>query len=161
MNKILIVEDEKDIRENIEDILPIISKLEKTHDSTVQLFRADRIFGIEHLQTAAELATRAWAGSPRTKTLGMEIMLYAAAERQISGAIDKLGIQDDTTEIAIITVGQISFEEVLTALNLQSAEVLGAEGKDYSIFHITEEEIKLASIPELVLERMALSELNR
>ncbi len=145
----------------IEDILPIISKLENQHDSTVQLFRADRIFGKEHLQTAAEMATRAWAGSPRTKTLGMEIMLYAAAERQISGAINKLGFIPEITEFAIVTIGQISPTDVLKALNLQSADVLGAEGKDYSIFDISQEEIKMASIPDLVLERIALSELNR
>jgi len=146
---------------NIDDILLTISNLEKQYDSTVQLFRADRIFGKEHLQTAIELANRAWASNPRTKTLGMEILLYAAAERQINNAIDKLGMTPKITEFVIVTVGQISQEEVLTALNLQTADVLGAEGKDYSIFEITEEEMKLASIPELVLERMALSELNK
>lgn len=147
----------------IEDILPIISSLEKQHDSTVQLFRADRIFGKEHLQVAAELAIRSWdGGTARAKTLGMEIILYAAAERQISGAIDKLGVQDNTTEIAIITVGQISPEEVLTALNLQRADdFLDAEGKDHSIFQISQEEMNFASASEIVLERMALSELNR
>ena len=146
----------------IENVLPIISKLEKQNNSTVQLFRADRIFGKEHLQTAAELATRAWAESPRTKTLGMEIMLYAAAERQISGAIDKLGVQDDTNETAIITIGQINPKEVLTALNLQMADdVLDAENKDYSIFQISQEELNFASASEIILERMALSELNK
>ncbi|MCK5024610.1 MAG: hypothetical protein KAR56_03235, partial [Thermoplasmata archaeon] len=133
------------------------------HDSTVQLFRADRIFGKEHLQVAAELAIRSWdQGTARTKTLGMEIMLYAAAERQISGAIDKLGVQDDTTEIAIITVGRINPEEVLAELNLQMADdVLDAEGKDYSIYKISQEELNYASASEIILERMALSELNR
>lgn len=146
----------------IEDILQTIFKLEKQHDSTVQLFRADRIFGKEHLQTATEMATRAWASNPRTKTLGMEILLYAAAERQISGAIKKLGVQDDTTETAIITVGQISPEEVLAALNLQRADdVLNAQDKDHSIFQISQEEMNFASPAEIILERMALSELNK
>ena len=149
--------------DKIEDVLPIISRLEKHHDSTVQLFRADRIFGKEHLQIAAELAIRSWdQKTPCAKTLGMEIMLYAAAERQISGAIDKLGVQDDTIEISIIAVGQISPEEVLAALNLQRADdVLDAEGKDYSIFQISQEEMNFASASEIILERMALSELNR
>ena len=153
---------------NIDDALPIISKLEKDHNSTIQLFRADRIFGTEHLQTATELATRSWdRKTAKANTLGMEILLYAAAERQISVAIDKLGIVSGATEFAIVTVGQINPEEVLTALNLQSADVLGAEGKDYSIFDISQEEIaalskaQMASISDLVLERMALSELNR
>jgi len=147
---------------NIEDVLLIISRLEKEHDSTILLFRADRIFGKEHLQTATELAQRSWnSGNARAKTLGMEILLYAAAERQITGAIDTLGIVPEATEFAIVTVGQINPEAVLETLNLQSADVLGPEGKDYSIFDISQEEMKMASIPELVLERMALSELNR
>ena len=147
---------------DIQDILPIISGLEKEHESTIQLFRADRIFGKEHLQTAVELAIRSWdSGNARAKTLGMEILLYAAAERQISRAIDKLGIVPEATEFAIVTVGRIAPEEVLKAIDLQSADVLEPQGKDYSIFEITLEEIKMASIPELVLERMALSELNR
>ena len=148
---------------NIENILLTISSLEKEHDSTVQLFRADRILGKEHIQTATELATRSWdSGNARSRTLGMEIMLYAAAERQISGAIDKLGITDITEELAIVIIGQINPEEVLSALNLERADdVLDAEEKDHSIFQISQEELNFASASEIVLERMALSELNR
>ena len=146
----------------VQDILPVISGLEKKHDSTVQLFRANRIFGKEHLQTATELALRSWDRNPRAKTLGMEILLYAAAERQITGAIDKLGIEDGAAELAIVTVGQIGPEDVLTELNMQRADdVLETDGKDHSIYEITQEEMNFASASEIVLERMALSELNR
>lgn len=147
---------------NINDILLVISNLEKQHKSTIQLFRADRIFGKEHLQTAAELADRSWDRNiARANTLGMEILLYAAAERQISGAIEKLGFSPENTKFAIVTVGQIKPEDVLTSLNLQAAEVLDPEGKDYSIFDVSQEELKMASISDIVLERIALSELNK
>ena len=147
--------------DDVEAILPVISALEKEHKSTIQLFRADRIFGEEHLQTAAEMAIRSWDRNPRAKTLGMEILLYAAAERQISGAIDKLGISQELTSFAILTVGKAQPDIVLKTLDLKEADVLGPEGKDHSIFNITEEEMKAASIPDLVLEKIALSELNR
>lgn len=149
--------------ENIENILPVISGLEKEYGSMVQLFRADRIFGREHLQAAAEMAARSWnRGAARARTLGMEVLLYAAAERQITGAIDKLGIRDGMSEFAIVTVGSIEPDDVLAVLNLQGADdVLDAVGKDYSIFDISSGETEMASIPDLVLERMALSELNR
>ena len=147
---------------DIEAALPVIAELEKQHDSTIQLFRADRVFGREHLQTAVEMAARSWnRKTAKANTLGMEILLYAAAERQISGAIDKLGISPEHTGFAIVTMGKVLPQQVLEALNLQEADTLGPEGKDHSIFAITEAEMKAASIPDLVLERMALSELNR
>jgi len=148
---------------DMDDVLQTISRLEKQHDSTVQLFRADRIFGREHLQAAAEMADRSWTGGiARARTLGMEIMLYAAAERQISGAIEKLGIEDGMTEIATVVIGNIEPDTILDALDLQRADdVLEPEGKDHSIFDISQDEMNMVSIPELVLERVALSEIDR
>lgn len=139
-----------------------VSDLEKAHDSTIQLLRADRIIGREHIETAVELASRSWSNSPRAKTLGMEILLYAAAERQISMAIEKLGITQGMSKFAVVIVGSADTAEVLNELGLERDDtVLDSEGKDHSIFGFTEMELTMASIPDLVLERMALNELNR
>ena len=60
--------------DKVQNVLPIISDLAKEHDSTIQLFRADRIFGNEHLEMAVECAIRAWdRKTARANTLGMEI----------------------------------------------------------------------------------------
>ena len=148
---------------NIDHVLNTISKLEKEHNSTIQIFRADRIFGKEHLQTAIEISMRSWdRKTARGNTLAMEILLYAAAERQISEAIKNLGFNETTMKFAVVTIGQVPPKLLLDALELQqSDEVLEAEGKDHSIFDISSEELKMANVSDLVLERIALSELNR
>ncbi len=140
-----------------------VSQMEAVHDSTIQLFRADRIFGREHIETALELANRARDNDDaRAKTLGMEVLLFAAAERQITGALEKLGVGPETCDFGVLIVGDASSQEVLEGLNLMRDDaVLDKEGKDHSIFNITQEEMMAAPVHELILERMALSQLNR
>ena len=148
---------------DVEAMVRHISTLEKEHDSTIQVFRADRIFGREHLERAVELAQRNWQrGNASAHTLGMEIMLFAAAERQIGLALEKLGIDDDSREFGIVVIGDIDSDLILSELNLKRDDaVLEPQGKDYSIFSFTPEELAMADVNELVLERMALSQLTR
>ena len=143
-----------------------VAEIEKQHSVTVQFFRASRIFGAEHLISATEKALRAVEnGTAMSKTLGMEIMLYAAAERQTSEALRKVGIHKGITEMAAAIVGEISAETLIKDLGLERDDsVLAPEGKDPSIFGITPEDISLAGedmIPDLVLEKIAISEVTR
>ena len=148
---------------DVQEFKEKVNSLQESLKATIQLFDAKVIFGVDHLVSATNHALRSLSRQEKlAKTFGMEIMLYVAAERQITGAIDKLGIADTTEEIAIITIGSINPDGVLAALNLERADdVLNAEGKDHSIFNLIEKEMNFASASELVLERMALSELNR
>lgn len=157
-------------RGKISDLDKTIQKLEKTYRgklTAVQLMRADRIFGALHLQSAFEHASRAIEqGRNRSDNIGVELILYAAAERQITGAIDKLGVRNDTDEIAIAIIGKVEENELLAMLGLEKDDAVlePSRKKDYRIFGITDEE--LASVGEkrlqdLVLERVALSELDR
>ena len=148
---------------DIETMVGQISSLEKEHGSTIQVFRADRVFGRQHLERAVELAQRNWeGGNASAHTLGMEVMLFAAAERQIDLALEKLGVEKDTKEIAIVVIGDMNSELILSELGLSREDrVLGPQGKDHSIFAFTSEELAMADVHELVLERMALSQLTR
>ena len=157
------------VRGNIRELghfLERVSALEKSHRATLQLLRADRIFGAEHLVSAVEKAEMAFAHKTNmAKTLGMEILLYAAAERQTSEALRKLGIFEGIEEMALVIIGDIDEIEALVELGLERDDsVLEPDCKDYSIFGITETEINMfgvRGIPELVLERVALSEMER
>ena len=145
--------------------LKTVAKLEKQNRITIQFFRADRIFGAEHLLSAAEKAQRAIQdGTGMSKTLGMEIMLYAAAEHQTSEALRKFGIFSGISEMGIVVIGEMP-DNLLGKLGLERDDsVLGPEGKDYSVFGITPDEIEVlgvARIPEIVLEKIALSEVHR
>ena len=143
-----------------------VSAIEKRCSATIQFLRADRIFGAEHLESAAEKAIRAFAnGRAMSRTLGMEILLYAAAERQTSEALRKLGIHDGIEEMAMVLMGGVDGDNVLAELGLERDDsVLEPDCKDFSIFGITEADIRMfgvPGIPELVLEKVALSEVER
>ena len=156
------------VRGHIRDLDVFLKKgavIEKRHSVTIQFFRADRIFGAEHLVSAGEKAVRSMeSGTAMSKNLGMEIMLYAAAERQTSEALRKIGIFKGIVEMGVVIIGQVP-ENLFDELGLERDDtVLDPKGKDYSIFGITPDEIEIigdARVPELVLEKVALSEVTR
>jgi KEOPS complex subunit Cgi121 len=157
-------------RGKIHDLVGTMKTLEKAYggkDAAVQLMRADRIFGALHLTSAAEHASRAFEqGRNRSDNIGVELILYAAAERQITGAIDKLGVRADTKEIAIAIIGKAEENELLAMLGLERDDAVlePSRKKDYRIFGITDEELASvgeARLQDLVLERVAMSELDR
>ena len=155
------------------DMGPTEEALSKTkafatrHGVVVQLVRADMVFDPLHLVVAAELARRSFEqGRNRSDDLGMELLLYCAAERQISVALERVGVTDHTEDIAIVIIGEAPDEELLSSLGLErNDEVLSYRPQQsYSTFGISEEEVEAVGedrVPDLVLEKMALSELDR
>lgn len=152
---------------SVEDTLSKAKEFESRHEVKVQLIRADRVFGPLHLEVALEHAQRAFEhGRNRSNDIGIELLLYAAAERQISVAIGKSGIRDGTEKVAIVIVGEAPEEELLSMLGLErNDDVLAAEpDQSYSVFGISTEEVEAIGndrVSDLILERMALSELYR
>jgi KEOPS complex subunit Cgi121 len=150
---------------DVPGFLAKVGQLETHHSATIQFFRADRVFGAEHLLSATEKACRAIKnGTAMSKTLGMEIMLYAAAERQTSEALRKIGIFDGVAEMGAVVVGNAPPDMIFKELGIKRDDsVLGPAGKDISIFGMTPEEMNLAgeTVADLVLEKVALSEVMR
>jgi KEOPS complex subunit Cgi121 len=151
---------------NIAKSIEQVKEYEASHDINVQLFRADRVFGKLHIVRAVEHATRAFSqGRNLADDVGMEILLYAAAERQIGKAITKMGVAEGTGSIALVIIGQAPESKLLSLLGLSRCDsVLAPEGKDHKLFGICDEEMGLVGpsrTTELVLEKMALSELIR
>lgn len=73
---------------------------------TVQFFDAKIIATWEHLYFAVINALTAFNnGANISKSLAMEIMLFASAQRQIRKATELAGIKSDSSEIAIVLVG--------------------------------------------------------
>ena len=86
------------------DARRLLSKLRQSLPTVeLQVMRADRIAGEEHLSFAASNALRAFRQKyKRSKSLGMEILLYASCQRQISKAIQMLGVSPQTRAIAVV-----------------------------------------------------------
>ncbi len=147
-------------------------------DSQVQIVRADRVAGLEHLSFATENAVRAVEhGRGRTKTVAMETLLFIAGQRQISKAVETLGATPRTKDIAVTILSKEPLDEDEITASVQST--LGGKRQDSVIdigsrrkirelrrtYGISLEEFDAAQIPSenpdslikrLILERSAL-----
>jgi len=76
---------------------------ESLYGVELQLLRADRIAGIEHILFAARNAVDSFTGKGRrAKHLSMEFLLFATGEHQIVEAIQFLGVSESSTELALV-----------------------------------------------------------
>jgi len=149
---------------------------EKSPDIWVQFFDADLIATWEHLYFAVLNALLAYRNKRNiSKTVAMETMIYASAQRQIRKAITILGVKESSSNVAFVIIGDkpeivhTSFSEIEKCLAVVADEsVLElTEEKTKNLckaFGITEKELKAVgaesnneqAIVNLVIERMAL-----
>ena len=84
---------------DIDDELKRVSEASENLDVEIQVLDAQMVFGQEHIEVALEKSERAFAqGRNIAKTRGTELILYSGAERQISKALDKMGLKEGIDE---------------------------------------------------------------
>jgi len=142
----------------------------------IQFFDAELVASWQHLYFAALNALKAFENRGNiSKSLGVEVLLYASAQRQIRKATELLGVKKGLKDIAVLMIG-MSANEVKAALNAVS-KVFGGRRDDEVLelsqrkkvairrfFEISEAEIEAAAngknlekaLIDLVIERMAL-----
>ncbi len=158
--------------ENVESLILQVLSFSKKENLVVQAFDATAIYSTDHLISATEHARRAFQqGTNATNSLALEILLYAAGERQIEKALKKIGIKKGQQKIAFVltdalngkksaSIGEAMKKKLLRTLHLQSdTTVIRGNGETLKRFGITEKE--LSTIPEshygdLILEKIAL-----
>ncbi len=110
----------------------------------IQFFEADLIATQQHLYFAVLNALLAFKNQTNlSKSLAMETMLYASAQRQIQKAIGLLGIKPESTDLAVVIIGEKT-EQIKTMLSEVSACLHGEA--DDSVLEITPK--KMAKIQE-------------
>jgi tRNA threonylcarbamoyladenosine modification (KEOPS) complex Cgi121 subunit len=78
----------------------------KAHGSEVQLLRASAVISARHVGSAVQHAERALReGRGRTRTLGLEALVYLSGERQIRRAIARAGLAPGAREAVAVVVG--------------------------------------------------------
>jgi tRNA threonylcarbamoyladenosine modification (KEOPS) complex Cgi121 subunit len=141
----------------------------------IQFFDADLIATQEHLYFAVLNALQAFKNKTNhSKSLAMETLLYASAQRQIQKAIECCGIKPKTKSIAVAIISDDP-RQIRNALEAMS-ECVGSEPdetvlvltkskeiKIRKVFEITQEELetqknesKEKAIANLIIERVAL-----
>ena len=142
----------------------------------LQFFDADVVATREHLYFSVLNALQAFRSRTNlSKSLAVETMLYASAQRQIKRAIELSGIKPQTTSMAVTVVGEDPSE--IRALLRRISRCVGGE-PDETVLELTEaklerikeafqiqtEEIKTVktnkgeeeAVVSLVIERVAL-----
>jgi tRNA threonylcarbamoyladenosine modification (KEOPS) complex Cgi121 subunit len=77
----------------------------------LQLLRADRVAGKEHIVLAAKNAVDSFRGRHRrAKRLSMELLLFASGEHQIVEAINLLGVTASSTELALVGLSETKLD---------------------------------------------------
>ncbi len=150
-------------------------------DVAVQFFSADLIATWEHLYFAVLDALMAFKTKRNiSKSLPVEFMLYASAQRQIKKAIEVIGVKPGWSNIAILVASENrdAVESIMSSIS----EILHKEQDDQVLefspakariirrsFGITETELNVVtegndkerSLVNLVIERMALLSTKR
>ena len=124
------------------------------------------IFGERHLISAIEHAKRSIDRKTNTtKSLEMEILLYASGERQLKLAIPKMGVKKGTANIAFVFIKDSKItdqmiNELLKQLSLiQDDKVIEGDENTLKKFGITENEtgtVTKDKYGNLILEKVAM-----
>ena len=165
---------------DVEELFSIVR--EETHATVeIQFFDAKFVATWQHFYFAVLNALTAFKNKENiSKSLAMETMLYASAQRQIRKAMELLGIRPDTSEIATLIIGE-KLENVKSALSIVSAHINAPP--DDSVLELSEEKMKTIqkafgisdveletvmkkddlekALTSLVIERMALLSTQR
>jgi len=161
----------KDIKEFFKTI-----RLEKRSNVEIQFFDAQLVATWQHLYFAALNALTAFKNNENiSKSLAMEIMIYASAQHQIRRGVEILGVKPDVSKIAVLIMGEKP-EIVKSALQMVSKYV-NAKNDD-TVLELSEEKARIIqrtfgisdlelktimkkdglekALTDLLLERMAL-----
>ena len=158
---------------DIDQLIGKLSEIDARNGTVSQIFDASRVAGEAHLAHAARLALTSHAAEkPLASSLNMEFTCWVAGMHQIGRALERVGIRGDTRAVAILTVGATK-EEVERA-QAETLKELGIERDDgvlevgsekdpdlIEAFSISERELEVADVQKLILERVALLEVQR
>ena len=161
---------------NIDDVLRSVS--EKFPGICVQFVDLDKVAGSRYLLVATYNALKSFNSKhPISKSLGMEILLYASGSRQIVESLERAGVNSRTERTGVVVVGS-SVDEV-TAVGADLAEIMQQKSVDTllddwsntrirnvcAVLGIRDEELKatlrkgeepISGIERLAIERSAL-----
>lgn len=122
--------------ENIKEFFKKIRE-EKSSNVEIQFFDAKLVATWQHLYFAALNALTAFMNEENiSRSLEMESMLYASAQRQIRKAMKFLGIKPNSSEVGVLIIGE-KLESVRSALSLVSKHLKAK--RDNTVLKLTKE----------------------
>ena len=144
----------------------ILLRRASTLETEIVLMDAEKVCGVDHLRSAAFHARRAFErGTNASNTLGMEVILYASGERQISKAKKKMGLHHGTEKVAVMILSpdDADVDAVLRQLEMKRDDTLLdcslAKGKAFGVDATELNTVGAGLLQDLVLEKVAFVEM--
>lgn len=159
--------------EEIEEALEKIEEIDKKHRTVSQIFDASRIAGKKHLLHSSKLALESLeSGESFAENPRIELICWTAGLRQINKSLDRMGLTENSNTIAAVTIGKEkqkvkkAQKEIFRELDIEEeAEVLEvSEEKREDLkkaFSISENQLEVSSIEDIILEQVALLSLEQ
>ena len=135
----------------------------------LQVFNAEKIYGKTHLLSAVHHALRSEKEKRMTtKSIEMELFLYASSERQLKLAIPKMGVHTGRNSVAVIIINlskpikntEDIMDRFFSSMDItQNDDVLKGDVNTLLSFGISPEEINTVSekrYDTLILEKIAI-----
>lgn len=163
----------------VNDVDELLSGIGRaTSPAVFQIFDASRIAGWRHLYMAAVNAVGAFeSGSSISRGLGIEVLLYASCQDQISRALDVVGVGPGTEKLALVVLrdglgeAEAAFEKAVDILGEADDSVLGLDEVKFrevaKVFGVSENEFEAVggerdkALTSLLVEKGALLPLRR
>lgn len=149
-------------RHKVIDFKDLMDEINQIHDNCkIQLLNAHGIAGYLHIEHATAHAINAFRRNENiANDLGIEICVRASAQRQISKALQILGLKKGEMHICAVAVDCPSgiMEKLGEVLNLRDDHVLNPDFQILkNIYDITDVEVETAgSMENVMMERTTL-----
>lgn len=139
LDKYLIVEGFRDV--NISDVNEVLQIIKANSGGCyTQILDADYVAGFEHIFFAVLNSLKAFKAQYNvSRSIPMEILLFASGQDQIKRAIELLGVKEKSRNIALVIIAE-KREEAISALDLIK-RALGWKA-DQSVIELNDEKIK-------------------
>jgi len=112
----------------------------RVKEAHVQFFDATLIAGWEHLYFAALNALNAFKNKQNiSNSLAVEALLFASAQRQITKAVETLGIRPESSQVAVLIIAETR-QKATATLEIISKTISGE--RDDKTLELTDEKIE-------------------
>jgi tRNA threonylcarbamoyladenosine modification (KEOPS) complex Cgi121 subunit len=161
-----------EIRE-VEGVIKKIGEIDKRSGTVSQVLDASKVAGMEHLVHSAYLALTAQAmGQNFAESPSVELVCWAAAEKQIGRAIERVGIKPGKSRIAVVVIGSSDAavggarDSILMELKIKRndgvLEVNPEKARTLrKTFKISDKELTVANLNGIILEKIAILALEK
>ncbi|MDR2624100.1 MAG: KEOPS complex subunit Cgi121 [Methanobrevibacter sp.] len=122
----------------------------------IQLMDAEAIAGVKHLEHGIVHGFNSFkSGLNIAKDIGIEICLRTTATRQISKALDIIGLKKGEMDICILLINHPDYllDEISTMFNRDDSVLREDEDVLKKIYDISKEELAVYSVTDILIDR--------